>query len=219
MNLLIAIVVIGVLAAMMILSSTEAVTTAQASNIVANLTHIRKAVIAWYGDNIKRIKYIPQNSGGTDIKFYFNDVKYNSIQDALSGKAHSSQTSDTADKNQVVSFVNYLDGIHGVNEKGDITQYKWSYLADGGYGVNDAGTEWRRATWFAGYTFKEGEEILKRKIWGRKDALGLFFTTGNRPNEHGHKPITDESQIDSANSVWLRIMGDAPCDGVENNYK
>ena len=123
-ELLIAIVVIGVLAAMMILSSTEAVTTAQASNIVANLTHIRKAVIAWYGDNIKRIKYIPQNSGGTDIKFYFNDVKYNSIQDALSGKAHSSQTSDTADKNQVVSFVNYLDGIHGVNEKGDITQYK-----------------------------------------------------------------------------------------------
>lgn len=57
-ELLIVIVVIGVLAAMMLLSSTEAVTTAKASNIVANLTHIRKAVIAWYLDNIDRITYI-----------------------------------------------------------------------------------------------------------------------------------------------------------------
>ena len=45
-ELLIVIVVIGVLAMMMMLSSTEAVTTAKASNIAANLTHIRKAVIA-----------------------------------------------------------------------------------------------------------------------------------------------------------------------------
>ena len=52
LHLLIVIAVIGILSVMMLFSSTEAVTTAKASNIVANLTHIRKAVIMWYCDNL-----------------------------------------------------------------------------------------------------------------------------------------------------------------------
>ena len=52
LHLLIVISVIGILAVMMFFSSTEAITTAKASNIVANLTHIRKAVIMWYCDNL-----------------------------------------------------------------------------------------------------------------------------------------------------------------------
>ena len=82
-ELLIVIVVIGVLAAMMMLSSTEAVATAKASNVAANLHHIKKAVIAWYCDNHERITYDHQNkpAGGkpSDLKFFFNGVKYNSI--------------------------------------------------------------------------------------------------------------------------------------------
>ncbi len=175
LELLIVIVVIGILSVMMLFSSTEAVTTAKASNIMANLTHIRKAVIMWYCDNLERITYEPGNDSGTNIKFCFNGVKYNSIQDALSGKPHTSLNRNNKNINQTVSFISYLDGLKGANEKGDITEYAWSYLSDGGYGVNDAGTEWRRSTWFAGYTFKEGEDSLKRKMWGRKNSLGLIL--------------------------------------------
>ncbi len=113
--------------------------------------------------------------------------------------------------------MSYLQGLGGVNERGDTTQDAWAYLSNGGYGVNDAGTEWRRSTWFAGYVFKDGEDVLKTKLWNRKNALGLIFTAGERPNTHGVKPITDNSQVNTAKSVWLRILGDAECNGKEKN--
>ena len=50
-ELLIVIVVIGILSAMMMLSSTEAVTSAKASNIVSNLRNLKTAALAYYADN------------------------------------------------------------------------------------------------------------------------------------------------------------------------
>ena len=55
-ELLIVIVVIGVLSAMMMLSSTEAVSSARASNIISNMRNIKTAVLSWYTDNLDRIK-------------------------------------------------------------------------------------------------------------------------------------------------------------------
>ena len=51
-ELLIVIVVIGVLSAMMMLSSTEAVSSAKAADIVNDLRNWKTAVLAWYTDNI-----------------------------------------------------------------------------------------------------------------------------------------------------------------------
>ena len=51
-ELLIVIVVIGILSAMMMLSSTEAVTSAKASNIVSNLRNLKTAALAMYIDNM-----------------------------------------------------------------------------------------------------------------------------------------------------------------------
>lgn len=51
-ELLIVIVVIGILSAMMMLSSTEAVTSAKASNIVSNLRNLKTAALACYTDSM-----------------------------------------------------------------------------------------------------------------------------------------------------------------------
>ncbi len=51
-ELLIVIVVIGILSAMMMLSSTEAVTSAKASNIVSNLRNLKTAALAFYVDHL-----------------------------------------------------------------------------------------------------------------------------------------------------------------------
>lgn len=51
-ELLIVIVVIGILSAMMMLSSTEAVSSAKASNIVSNLRNLKTAALAMYVDNL-----------------------------------------------------------------------------------------------------------------------------------------------------------------------
>ena len=53
-ELLIVIVVIGILSAMMMLSSTEAVTSARASNIVSNLRNFKTAALAYYVDNMDK---------------------------------------------------------------------------------------------------------------------------------------------------------------------
>lgn len=78
-ELLIVIVVIGILSAMMMLSSTEAVTSAKASNIVSNLRNLKTAALAMYIDSMDQfdakdstleptidrvVKYL---NGGTDI--------------------------------------------------------------------------------------------------------------------------------------------------------
>ena len=51
-ELLIVIVVIGILSAMMMLSSTEAVGSAKASNIISNLRNLKTAALAWYIDSM-----------------------------------------------------------------------------------------------------------------------------------------------------------------------
>ncbi|MDY6399689.1 MAG: type II secretion system protein [Synergistales bacterium] len=47
-ELLIVIVVIGVLSAMMMISSTEAVSSAKATKIINDMTQLKKATTAWY---------------------------------------------------------------------------------------------------------------------------------------------------------------------------
>ena len=54
-ELLIVIVVIGILSAMMMLSSTEAVTSAKASNIVSNLRNFKTAAMALYVDYLDKM--------------------------------------------------------------------------------------------------------------------------------------------------------------------
>ncbi|MBQ9574223.1 MAG: type II secretion system protein, partial [Synergistaceae bacterium] len=51
-ELLIVIVVIGILSAMMMLSSTEAVNSAKASNVVSNLRNLKTAALALYVDKL-----------------------------------------------------------------------------------------------------------------------------------------------------------------------
>lgn len=70
-ELLIVIVVIGVLSAMMMLSSTEAITSAKVSNIVSNLRNLKTAALAYYADNYD----------------YFSDPKnVSNALDVLNGK-------------------------------------------------------------------------------------------------------------------------------------
>ena len=107
-ELLIVIVVIGVLSAMMMLSSTEAVSSAKASNIVSNLRNWKTAALAWYADHLDTAEGSSFNLGeGTatskDIARYLNSenapgydiqgsgtgtwfVKYTGVDSTVGGK-------------------------------------------------------------------------------------------------------------------------------------
>ncbi|MBQ6773618.1 MAG: type II secretion system protein [Synergistaceae bacterium] len=51
-ELLIVIVVIGILSAMMMLSSSEAVSTAKATKIIADMRNLKTAALAYFADNV-----------------------------------------------------------------------------------------------------------------------------------------------------------------------
>ena len=55
-ELLIVIVVIGILSAMMMLSSTEAVSSARAADIISDLRNLKTATLAWYADNLDKVE-------------------------------------------------------------------------------------------------------------------------------------------------------------------
>ena len=75
-ELLIVIVVIGILSAMMMLSSTEAVASAKANNIVSNLRNMKTAVLSYYADNMDLFAKTPTTKISTaDVLPYLNSTK------------------------------------------------------------------------------------------------------------------------------------------------
>ena len=73
-ELLIVIVVIGVLSAMMMLSSTEAVSSAKAADIVSDLRNLKTAALAWYADNLDAVKDVTNlNDKKSEIAKYMNN--------------------------------------------------------------------------------------------------------------------------------------------------
>lgn len=80
-ELLIVIVVIGILSAMMMLSSTEAVTSAKASNVVSNLRNLKTAALALYVDEMDDFENKAVSAVATSKLTIDNVIKYlNSAQ-------------------------------------------------------------------------------------------------------------------------------------------
>ena len=75
-ELLIVIVVIGILSAMMMLSSNEAVSSAKAAKIISDLRNLKTAVLAWYADNLDYVessKFTNLNDNSADILKYLGN--------------------------------------------------------------------------------------------------------------------------------------------------
>ncbi len=155
-ELLIVIVVIGVLSAMMMLSSTEAVSSAKASNIISNLRNIKTATLAWYTDNLEIVKY-------GDNTWQIQALLCNNTDDART-KLLSYLGSDS-------SSISLNNGNAG------------DPIKEGGYGVCDNGSDNKRNTWFVGYKFAKGETSIKEKVKSRASSIGLYFC-GQTPNKN-----------------------------------
>ena len=188
-ELLIVFVVIGVLAAMFILSSTESVTTAKASNIITNLQLLKRAVLAWHMDNREKVL----RNGMVKI-----DNTTRPIQEWGDGALHLS------------SYFSHLGGsainLNSVAQKAEGTTRKNTDLGIGCYGVCDGGTErdssdkevaYHRQTWYVGYRFTEKEDAVKEKLRGRKDSAGLVFGTAD-----AHIDTVRDNGV----AVWMKVF-------------
>ena len=182
-ELLIIIAVIGVLAAMMIFSSTESVTTAKAAKILANLQTLKRAATQWYLDNREKV----QPNGMV----------------MLNGKARPVQ--EWGDQIQLSKYISSMNdsGIrvgttyHDKNIDNYITP-----LEEGCYGLYDKGTvkatgEYHRNAWYVGYRFKTGEEKVREKIRSRMKSSGVFL---------GTMDVHEDNYNDKSVAVWMRVL-------------
>ncbi len=191
-ELLIVIVVIGVLSAMMMLSSTEAVSSARASNIVAGLTTFKKALTQWYIDNYDKVY---KENGEYKLKNIGSGV--NNLGDLM--------------KNASKLVTKYI---------GNSSQFKFSgnnfsYNNDGTtgqgmYRFEDSGKVNNRKSWFVGYALSASEisSGVPAKLVAKTKSLGLLAnqgTTGTNDN-NGTAKKADIKPYEGGSIVWLKVL-------------
>ena len=152
-ELLIVIVVIGILSAMMMLSSTEAVSSAKANNVISNLRNLKTALISWYVDNIDRVQ--PNGTDKGHTKYKITNV------DGTGGQSLT-EFVKTDDGNK--ELLRYLNNENAINLKSD----KSSPKNDGDYYIKDV--NWER--WYVWYQVGSDTRV-KEKLASRAKSLGL----------------------------------------------
>lgn len=197
-SLLIVILVIGILATMMILSSTESVNTAKAARIIANLQTMKRAVVAWYADNRDKVVWADGNSKVAGM-----------VQ--IGNKASPVQEwgEDVIQLGKYISLAGNSDiNIHYKKEHDNKTNTDNTNLMEGCYGVCDGGTvrsgknttAYHRSQWYVGYRFKKGEEAIREKIRGMMNTAGVSIGTAD-----AHIDTEDNYEKQNA-AVWMRVF-------------
>lgn len=176
-ELLIVILVIGILTTMFLLSSTQAMSTADASNIVSNLRNLKTAVLAWYMDHPDLIDYTEyaKSKGNGIVKANASDT-VGPIQNKMG-------------TNDALGIGKYMgNNTPTLNPKGG------NSMGEGEYAVFDCGED--RATWFVGYklTRLEQKSILP-KLKAKAKSAGLHFASPY-PQSEGNE-----------STVWMKVMG------------
>ncbi|MBR2209235.1 MAG: type II secretion system protein [Synergistaceae bacterium] len=125
-ELLIVIVVIGILSAMMMLSSTEAVSSAKVAKILNNLRNWKTAMLEWYADNIDRVdangKIINEDGNKTEFGVTISPIE---IAKYINGEFTEVPTSQAyyAGKNPVKDGSGIIYWIRHDHLAGD--KYAW----------------------------------------------------------------------------------------------
>ena len=164
-ELLIVIVVIGVLSAMMMLSSTEAVSSAEAAKVISNMRNLKTAVLEWYADNLDRVKK--------------NGNNYNVFStDGTNSQDLPTFTASAAGKAEILKYLNDASFLLSAKtSKGNDNNNGEYIIADVHY-----------KTWYVYYTVGSNTK-LKQKLASRAKSLGLkgHSGIGGDPSETEYK--------------------------------
>ena len=192
-ELLIVILVIGVLSMMMILSSTEAVTTAKATKIISDMNQLKRAALAWYLDNYQRIA-IKMNGTKSD-GFYVDGKKFHEL---LNGKG-AEITKYLSSTNVALNSKTANYSSNEQNEYGAEVGYYALYMGNG------------NTVCYVVYRISQNnnaaeETKLKEKLQARASSAGLLkYRFGNR--DSNNKSTSKTSLYDGADAnVFMKVF-------------
>ena len=208
-GILIVIMVLGILAAMMMFSSNEAITTAKATKIIANLQILKRAAIEWYTDNQDRVVKFDMKVNGSDAKAGMvivnnrpkpiqecseKDLQLGRYLGHVSIENFNIHTATKPDPNTGNVNTNLKEGSYGICDGGTIVEPN---------GFDDNGkpkyktTAYHRSSWYVGYCFTQGEAAVREKIKGRMKLTGVFLGTAD---------AHEDNYNDNSAAVWLRVF-------------
>lgn len=183
-ELLIVIVVIGILSAMMIFSSTEAVSSAKAAKIIGDMTNLRKATMSWYVDNIDRVKE-RKSSDGKNKEYKFE----------IKGKEEV--FSDFVNKGGGDEILKYISNGSSIklqnkkkSEEGDYVLIAMLFSSK----------------WYICYNLGDKSSRLKEKLAGRKSSIGLLGS--ENVNTNGKNEITEVYKKQKFVCMLILDLGD-----------
>ena len=186
-ELMVVIVVAGILAAMFMFSTTEAVTTAKANNIITDLQSLKKATLSWYADNRSNVK-------AGDYKTSY-EVHYNSKKKNFEGF--------TSEAGGAAEIIKYLDNNALILKK--MAKLERSFIREGYYFTCiDSRGDRKGDIWYVGYCFNEEDTKVKEKVAKRAASLGLIGGPNNARYAHPDKPARTFNSDDKI--VWLHIL-------------
>lgn len=196
-ELLIVLVVIGILSAMMMMTSNEAVSSARAATILADLTNLKKALMVWHTDNYDRIDHDPtskyagmilaKNNNNSNKNQEYNPIQETNIMDEVAMYMEGAEINKgKRQQNTAMS-----EGSYGIYDGGGTSaKNRWSGLPKG--------VETGRLAWFVGYSLTKSErDVIYEKLKGRAKSLDLVFA-GKYPN--------DKWGGSGCYTVWMRVL-------------
>ena len=195
-ELLIVIVVIGVLAAMMMFSSTEAISSAKANNIVAGLTTFKEALIHWYTDNYDKVT--TKDPNGKNDGIYRISYK--------TSKGTWVHTLGDMMKNDSASVTKYI---------GNVSQFNFSAkdfsseAESGSYRFEDSGGVNKRSSWFVGYALSSSDKAsgVAQKLVGRAKSAHLLANQGTTGVKEGSTAKKQEiTPYAGGDVVWMKVL-------------
>ena len=186
-ELLIVIVVIGVLSAMMMLSSTEAVSSAKAANIINNLRNWKTATLEWYADNLDRVTEKGQIREATSLAT--GDAKYGDF-------ATNIKASD------IVPYVG--SNFKSIDDKGNAwDSTNGRFYTDHVKRKNSSNIDCN--VWLIAYQMPTNDAVLKEKLKARAKTAGLLWKSGNDTGTYDAEQVKNIGGGGS-DSVWIEVM-------------
>ena len=189
-SMLIVIAILGILAAMIFMSSSEAIATARAAAIIANLNTLKKAATQWYIDNRDKVQPDGRVKIGDTIKPVqeWTDEELN-LSSYLSGTGASniqftSRAGSGTYKNPGTAITEMQKGDYGLYDGGTVK-------------VDGSVTEFHRNVWYVGYRFTDSEAKVREKIKGRMESAGVFLATSDV-----HKDTVNDGNA----AVWMKVF-------------
>ena len=151
----------------MILSSTEAVSSAKAMKIISDMTQLKKATNSWYLDNLSRVKET-KSSDGKNKEYKFE----------IKGKEEVfSEFISKGGGDEILKYISNGSSIKLQNKKNS---------KEGDYILV---AMWFSRKWYVCYNLGDKSSRLKEKLAGRKSSIGLLGS--KNINTNGKNEISE----------------------------